>query len=549
VQPVGRYQIDSEIGRGAMGIVYKAHDPAIGRTVAIKTIHLADLTDAEARQRTSESLLREAQAAGTLSHPHIVTIFDVLQQDDFAYIVMEFVPGSSLDEMLAARQLPDRGDLLVYLRQVADALDYAHRKGIVHRDIKPANILITASARAAKITDFGIAKTISQEITHSGNMMGTPGYMSPEQIEGSPVDGRTDQYSLAVVVYQLLSGEKPFTAETVPALLHKICSEEPQPIERINPALSATAGRVLQRALAKKPEGRFPSVSDFIGALSIALAEGPPVAASTPTVLLQAPPEAERSSKKMALVVVLCFAVAAAIVFIVRLNSGTPVPVQVLETQSAPAATPPLSSAPAKPTSGSSTAADSAKATDQAPPPATPSANTPAPASAKSEAAPEKSAATSTPHPNGVIVPAIPPAQLGTRTADIDLVSEPAGARIVVDGRADATCNAPCTMALPTGRHTLSAELKGYAVARRIFVLPDERTLYIPLAQSSGTLVLTSTPSGASVTVDGKLFGHTPATLHLAPGIHEIILARGSIEHRERVNIEPDSFQTRSIRW
>ncbi|MBV8865405.1 MAG: serine/threonine protein kinase, partial [Acidobacteriaceae bacterium] len=217
MNPVGRYQIAGEIGRGAMGVVYKALDPAIGRTVAIKTIHLTDATEAE-RQSVGERLLREARSAGTLSHPNIVTVYDVLTQDEFAYIVMEFVPGPSLEEIIRQRQLPARDELLLYLRQVAEALDYAHRKGIIHRDVKPANIIISQpdpgaerppAERLAKITDFGVAKTISHEITQSGSVTGTPSYMSPEQIEGSVVDGRADQFSLGVVVYELLCGRKP----------------------------------------------------------------------------------------------------------------------------------------------------------------------------------------------------------------------------------------------------------------------------------------------------------------------------------------------------
>lgn len=533
MQSVGRYQIESEIGRGAMGIVYKAHDPALGRTVAIKTIHLTDLTDAAARERVTDRLLREAQAAGTLSHPNIVTVFDVLHQEEFAYIVMEYVAGSSLAEMLARPQLADRAEVLRFLRQVAEALDYAHRKGIIHRDVKPANILITSASaevsRSAKITDVGIAKPISQESTHSGHLTGTPSYMSPEQIEGATVDARADQFALGVIAYQALCGRKPFEAETIPALLHKICSEEPRPVEEMNPALSVTTGKVLSRALAKRAENRFPSVSDFVGALSIALVENESAVGRT-TVLVTNPakPTAQGSSKKLALVVVLCFAVAAAIVFIVRLNSGQAIPVQVLETKSSPSAAPPAQPNPqpvAPPKSSSAT-----------------SAAKPSNAISKTPVAPPTRS-------RGVIIPATTPQQLGSSTADVDLVSEPSGARIMVDGRADASCNSPCTMALATGRHTLTAQLDGYATARRIFNLPETKTLYVPLNRSSGTLVLTSIPSGATVNIDGQLYGQTPLTLHLSPGVHQIVLTRGSNEHRERVNIEADSFATRTIRW
>jgi serine/threonine protein kinase len=577
VIPVGRYQIAGEIGRGAMGVVYKALDPAIGRTVAIKTIHLTDLTDLDARQRVGERLMREAQSAGTLSHPNIVTVYDVLKQDEFAYIVMEFVPGPSLEEMLREGRLPERNELLLYLRQVAEALDYAHRKGIIHRDVKPANIIISEPAssgeRIAKIADFGIAQPISQEITHNGSLTGTPSYMSPEQIEETSVDGRSDQFSLAVVAYQLLSGHKPFAADTLPALLHSICAEHPAPIEELNPALSPTVGKVMMRALAKNPQDRFPSISDFIGALSIALAEShlstarnaaSDGAARDASAIGAAAISEEYSSSdiltklreiergpepasddqtparaKLALIVVLCFAVAAAIMFIVRMNSGSQIPVQVLDTRSAPAVPPPQDAlSRVTRTSGD----PASKPKHEAPERHTSGSRTPQKASTGNSPSSQT-------HPHGVLIPPVPASLTSPSMADIDLVSEPSGARIVVDDRSDASCNAPCTMSLPTGRHTLTAQLNGYATARRIFVLPDQSSLYVPLTQNTGLLLVTSIPSGSSVIVDGRIYGRTPATLHLSAGVHHISLTNGALHHDETVNIEPDSFQARSIKW
>lgn len=575
MNPVGRYQIAGEIGRGAMGIVYKALDPALGRTVAIKTIQLTDLTDADTRQRTAERLLREAQLAGTLSHPNIVTVYDVLTQNEYAYIVMEFVPGPSLEEMIRQRNLPNREALLLYLRQIAEALDYAHRKGVIHRDVKPANIILSEApleaVRVAKITDFGIAKTVSHEATQAGGMTGTPSYMSPEQIEGHPVDGRTDQFSLGVVIYEILSGTKPFAAETLPALLQMICVEEPTPIETVNPALSPTVGKVLRRALAKKPEDRFASASDLVGALSIAMTEAhqPASAPSYSRPLgeaildsgLSTPGESitrsrdpyhdtydfgrqQNNYKKLAVIVLLCFVVAAAIVFMIRLQSGSQIPVPVIETRAGSENQPPTRSnvsrvkqTPAVPGANTDSSAMPLQESGEAKAPSV----SPAQPRAATRHQPTQSAEPST----------APPASATTAasTSDIDLVSEPAGARIVVDGRSDAACNAPCTMALLTGRHTLTAELRGYATARRIFVLPESNTLYIPLTQSTGILVLNSIPAGLSVSVDGRAQGVTPASLHLSPGIHRIFVSNGAFQHEETVNIEADSFQTKTIRW
>src|SRR6202790_575604 len=191
VQQIGRYKIVGELGRGAMGIVYKALDPAIGRTVAIKSIRLQDLTDEAERERLKERLFREAQSAGILSHPGIVTIYDIAEENGLAYIFMEFVNGPPLEKMLRHEQTPDKETLLSIFRQTAAALDYAHKKGIVHRDIKPANIMIHEDG-TAKITDFGVAKIVSQQMTVAGTMMGTPSYMSPEQVKGAVVNGRAD---------------------------------------------------------------------------------------------------------------------------------------------------------------------------------------------------------------------------------------------------------------------------------------------------------------------------------------------------------------------
>ena len=193
-----------------MGVVYRAQDPAIGRVVAIKTIRLGDLADAAEQAKLRQRLTREAQSAGVLSHPGIVTIYDVAEQDELAYISMEYVDGPTLERMMVSDP-PDARLVLDILAQTAAALDYAHKRGIVHRDIKPANIMIHERS-VAKVTDFGVARIQSHQMTQAGSMVGTPNYMSPEQIQGKPVDGRSDQFSLAVIAYELLSGEKPFQA-------------------------------------------------------------------------------------------------------------------------------------------------------------------------------------------------------------------------------------------------------------------------------------------------------------------------------------------------
>jgi serine/threonine protein kinase len=269
VRQIGRYQILEELGRGAMGIVYKARDPAIGRTIAIKTIRLEDLTDESERARLRERLFREAQSAGMLSHPGIVTIYDIAEENGMAYIFMEFVNGPPLEKMLKHEQTPDKETLLSIFRQTGSALDYAHKKGIVHRDIKPANIMIHEDG-TAKVTDFGVAKIVSQQMTVAGMMMGTPSYMSPEQIQGGVITGAADQFALAVIAYEVFTGEKPFTADYMPTLLFKIVREEALSVDRLNPTLGPQVDEVLRRAMMKNAKDRYESCTVFVNALAAA---------------------------------------------------------------------------------------------------------------------------------------------------------------------------------------------------------------------------------------------------------------------------------------
>src|SRR5690242_5313592 len=269
VENIGRYRIIGELGRGAMGVVYKAQDPAIGRMIAIKSIRLGELTEETERERLRERLIREAQSAGILSHPGIVTIYDIAEEGGMAYIFMEFVNGPPLEKLLVSENTPDKQTLLSIFRQTAAALDYAHKKGIIHRDIKPANIMIHEDG-TAKVTDFGVAKIVSQQLTQAGTIMGTPSYMSPEQVQGGVISGRTDQFSLAVIAYEVLTGEKPFTAEYLPTLLYKIVREDFEPPQRLNPTLSVDIEAVMRRALSKNAANRYETCTEFVAALSAA---------------------------------------------------------------------------------------------------------------------------------------------------------------------------------------------------------------------------------------------------------------------------------------
>src|SRR5215471_10269815 len=423
-----------------MGVVYKGLDPAIGRTIAIKSIRLTDLTDEAERQRLRDRLFREAQSAGMLSHPNIVTIYDIAEVGEMAYIFMEFVNGPSLAKLLASAQAPDPDTLLAILRPTAAALDYAHKKGIVHRDIKPANIMIGDNC-TAKITDFGVAKIISQNKTVTGTLMGTPSYMPPEQIEGlATIDGRADQYSLAAVVYEALTGEKPFTAEYLTALLFKILRDDFLAPQRLNPTLGPRIEVVLRRAMAKSPTERYDNCAEFVGALSAACRTTPGwtlmtlgASQSLPTsgsLLIRPVREISHTAKRGRTVrnSILTSAAIAAICAGAYFEFRSPPPglPQIHEPETPPArvhlSKPPFNPAP-EGTRETIEAAPAAKAT--------PITDTPRAVA---------------PQPPG----------------EFELTATPPGSIAIFDNNPDLRCVTPCTISLEAGRHTIAISNSGY---------------------------------------------------------------------------------------
>jgi tRNA A-37 threonylcarbamoyl transferase component Bud32 len=253
---LGRYEILEELGRGAMGIVYKGLDPKLDRLTAIKTIRFTDDFDEDQAAKIREQFYREAEVVAKLSHPNIVTIYDVGEDLDLSYLAMEYLEGESLETYARKEQLLPIRKTIDVTAQVCDALAYAHGHGIVHRDIKPANIMILKNG-LVKVTDFGIARATASSKTRTGVIKGTPYYMSPEQISGMKVDGRSDIFSLGIVFYQLLTGELPFGGENLAAIMYQITTVDPEPPTKYNPKIYKAAVAILNRALEKSLESRY----------------------------------------------------------------------------------------------------------------------------------------------------------------------------------------------------------------------------------------------------------------------------------------------------
>ena len=252
---LGRYEVIKELGRGAMGTVFLGKDPRINREVAIKTLRYEEI-DAEQLAEVKKRFFREAEAAGKLSHPNIVTIYDVGEDYEIAYMAMELLEGSDLSKYCKKENLLPKEEIVRIISCVAAALDYAHTNGIVHRDIKPANIMILNN-KEIKVADFGIARVMASSKTQTGVVMGTPSYMSPEQIAGKKVDGRSDLFSLGVVLYELITGERPFTGDSIATLMFNITSAPPPSIKDLAPHVSDTLAPIIEKLLAKDVEARY----------------------------------------------------------------------------------------------------------------------------------------------------------------------------------------------------------------------------------------------------------------------------------------------------
>ena len=268
---LGRYEIEKELGKGAMGMVYKGKDPKIGRVVAIKTMALSQEFEGDELIEVKERFFREAETAGRLSHPNIVTMYDAGEEQDLAFIAMEFLSGTDLGNYVKKDKLLPAPKVLEIASKCALALDYAHSLNVVHRDIKPANVMYDPDTDKLKITDFGIARITDASKTKTGTILGTPSYMAPEQLAGMKVDGRADLFSLGVMTFQMLTGELPFTGDSLATLMYRISNQQHPTLRSINPRLPGELDVFMNKALAKDPQQRFASGRQFAAGLKAAV--------------------------------------------------------------------------------------------------------------------------------------------------------------------------------------------------------------------------------------------------------------------------------------
>jgi eukaryotic-like serine/threonine-protein kinase len=384
ISSIGKYQILELVGEGAMGVVYRAHDPVLERTVAIKVMNDAIARQEDLRKR----FLREAQAAGSLQHPNVVCIYDLGDADGHLFIAMEFVPGVDLERMIELGEplsLQSRLDIVI---DVLTGLSYAHRKGIVHRDIKPANIRIAEDGRA-KIMDFGVAHLASSSMTRTGSFLGTPSYMAPEQITQGATTAATDIFAVGAVLYQLLSMMKPFDAPTLQNLLFKIITEKPRSVTELTPGLPPALDRIVMKALEKEPSQRYSSALDMANELTSVRSKlsGPSypasisLSASVADAIALAGKNTQRRNQRLAMGGIGALAAAALLVALFRTPVAAPSASPANSAVPAPAAaqtpaTQPTSQAVALATSNSSAAPPSGTTTNAAQTPAVPQRNT-----------------------------------------------------------------------------------------------------------------------------------------------------------------------------
>ncbi len=515
-----------------MGSVYLAEDPVIGRQVAIKVLRSHTGLEGDELAEILARFQREFRSAGTLTHPSIVTVYDVGQQSDGSFIAMEYVRGESLEPVLQSDRILSFKEISDLAAQLGSALDYAHERNIVHRDIKPANILMTWDGQP-KITDFGVAKLSTSTMTRTGTIIGTPAYMAPEQVTGHPVTGASDQFSLGVILYEMLTGERPFSAESPTSILYKIVHEDPRPPREINRDLPLKINEVLLKALAKDPTERYESCTDLAKAVRRALgAAPPPESMMTPapreSTLRKGASEAilnrrarhkSRGSRATWIAIAAIALVASGIAWKYLGPGRSATTTEVAETQEESVVqegTKDLEGSVEPPDAGGSDLADSGERGL----PTTPSPDEPV-------------------SPNGV-----------PEGETLRIVSQPPGATVLVDGAALEEVTPLDLSLLPSEEIELRLELDGYNPTGMVLALDQlsgevraKGELFFPMSLSvpPGRLVIRAS-FPLTVRIGTKVHGpDKEMTIPLNPGEYQVDMTAPEVFLREKARVQLDS--------
>jgi serine/threonine-protein kinase len=554
-EQIGRYQIQSELGKGAMGVVYKAIDPNIGRTVALKTMRLDvhGIEEAEMLKRFKH----EAVLAGVMNHPNVITIYDAGDWEGVFYMAMEFMEGQTLQVVLHEQKVLPVDTVLNIARQVCAGLDFAHQRGVIHRDIKPANIMLSADG-TAKIMDFGIAKSGSN-MTTAGQVLGTPTYMSPEQVRGRNLDGRSDLFSFGVCLYEMVTGEKPFTGQNITTIIYKIMNEAPIPPRELDVSIHPGISAIITKTLAKNPDERYQTGAELYkdlenyksygstapatkvmsaaaaeatmsGGVSVATIQAPQpdpesittshiasceIEAAVPpppqntltkddstvrhisSISPAAPPPNERKRLASVLVAVLVLALAA----------GATVKYLRARKQASSAVS--VTNLPATDTTAAS-------------PPVTDTEKIEKPSAAKPASGKIGDASPGNIADDTVVRKAPPPATTG----EAKITSTPAGAKVTIGGASQEKWVTPfLATKLQPGKYDVTIAKAGYvSQTKEIEVTAGKTTpLNVALVAAGATVSVSSEPDGAFIFLDGKATGKvTPATLNVDKGKHNI---------------------------
>ena len=577
----GRYQIVGELGRGSMGVVYQGFDPIIGRTVAIKTMLPEGLSPQEFQEYKAR-FQREAMAAGILAHPNIITVYDFGEDNGVLYLAMEFLEGKSLEKIVQEQTVLPIETILPIYDQVCSALDHAHRNKVVHRDIKPANIMILQNG-LVKVTDFGIAKMMAMGMTQAGQILGTPNYMSPEQVKGRQIDGRSDIFSLGVILYELVTGEKPFGGQNITTVIYKIINENPIPPRELDASIHAGLSCVISKALAKNVDERYQTCRELaedlrnyknlggaaVGQSTVVLKAAPvplavaepapppldqtpltptpppqsaptavdetPIASSLSIHMIPPPAPRQQSIPQIAWVLgaLLVVAIMGGISYFL-----------VLRPRSQPV-TPVVPSAVAKVTPAQNPQPPVTPATQPAAPVTAPTAPATAaePTTPKPAEAPPKPAVVSKPEPRARIAAA--------KVGQLMVSANVSGARISVDGQSDPSWLTPHTIAdLPAGAHNVVISMDGYENFQQSVTIGGGQTSNVvgSLSSPRAELDIVTEPAGVEVLIDGKSYGPSPVRATLAPGNHTYTVKRpGMAPYENTVALQSGQIITKRL--